>query len=111
MGAYPCDSAVIQRGPRSCALLARFQAASSVQTRDAGSLAPPSAEPTLLSPRQHFKQLVEQLEVKGVGIVDQALNEAFQILKKVPAGGEAWRAGGSGGSAAAEAGTVLARSD
>uniref|UniRef100_A0A8C9PHG3 Calcium voltage-gated channel auxiliary subunit alpha2delta 4 n=1 Tax=Spermophilus dauricus TaxID=99837 RepID=A0A8C9PHG3_SPEDA len=30
----------------------------------------------------HFKQLVEELVVKGVGVVDQALNEAFQILKK-----------------------------
>uniref|UniRef100_A0A8C6AE20 Calcium voltage-gated channel auxiliary subunit alpha2delta 4 n=1 Tax=Marmota marmota marmota TaxID=9994 RepID=A0A8C6AE20_MARMA len=32
--------------------------------------------------REHFKQLVEELVVKGVGVVDQALNEAFQILKK-----------------------------
>uniref|UniRef100_A0A8D2B7U0 Calcium voltage-gated channel auxiliary subunit alpha2delta 4 n=1 Tax=Sciurus vulgaris TaxID=55149 RepID=A0A8D2B7U0_SCIVU len=32
--------------------------------------------------REHFKQLVDELAVKGVGIVDQALSEAFQILKK-----------------------------
>ncbi|KAM6171830.1 voltage-dependent calcium channel subunit alpha-2/delta-4 [Erethizon dorsatum] len=32
--------------------------------------------------REHFKQLVDELVVKGVGVVDQALNEAFQILKQ-----------------------------
>uniref|UniRef100_A0A2K5RQS4 Calcium voltage-gated channel auxiliary subunit alpha2delta 4 n=1 Tax=Cebus imitator TaxID=2715852 RepID=A0A2K5RQS4_CEBIM len=32
--------------------------------------------------REHFKLLVEELMVKGVGIVDQALREAFEILKK-----------------------------
>ncbi|XP_007935221.2 voltage-dependent calcium channel subunit alpha-2/delta-4 [Orycteropus afer afer] len=32
--------------------------------------------------REHFKQLVEKLMVKGVGILDQALSEAFQILKQ-----------------------------
>ncbi|KAM9674102.1 voltage-dependent calcium channel subunit alpha-2/delta-4 [Trichechus inunguis] len=32
--------------------------------------------------REHFKQLVEELMVKGVGIVNQALSEAFQILKQ-----------------------------
>uniref|UniRef100_A0A8C7ASV4 Calcium voltage-gated channel auxiliary subunit alpha2delta 4 n=1 Tax=Neovison vison TaxID=452646 RepID=A0A8C7ASV4_NEOVI len=32
--------------------------------------------------REHFKQLVDELLVKGVGVVDQALIEAFQILKK-----------------------------
>ncbi|EPY86957.1 voltage-dependent calcium channel subunit alpha-2/delta-4 [Camelus ferus] len=30
----------------------------------------------------HFKQLVDELMVKGVGVVDQALSEAFQILKQ-----------------------------
>ncbi|XP_011519343.1 voltage-dependent calcium channel subunit alpha-2/delta-4 isoform X1 [Homo sapiens] len=34
--------------------------------------------------REHFKLLVEELMVKGVGVVDQALREAFQILKQVP---------------------------
>uniref|UniRef100_A0A2K5UH25 Calcium voltage-gated channel auxiliary subunit alpha2delta 4 n=1 Tax=Macaca fascicularis TaxID=9541 RepID=A0A2K5UH25_MACFA len=32
--------------------------------------------------REHFKLLVEELMVKGVGVVDQALREAFQILKQ-----------------------------
>nr|XP_003410807.1 voltage-dependent calcium channel subunit alpha-2/delta-4 [Loxodonta africana] len=32
--------------------------------------------------REHFKQLVEELMVRGVGIVNQALSEAFQILKQ-----------------------------
>ncbi|XP_004773795.1 voltage-dependent calcium channel subunit alpha-2/delta-4 [Mustela putorius furo] len=32
--------------------------------------------------REHFKQLVDELMVKGVGVVNQALIEAFQILKK-----------------------------
>ncbi|KAF6338975.1 calcium voltage-gated channel auxiliary subunit alpha2delta 4 [Rhinolophus ferrumequinum] len=32
--------------------------------------------------REHFKQLVDKLMVKGVGVVDQALREAFQILKQ-----------------------------
>uniref|UniRef100_A0A2K6SER8 Calcium voltage-gated channel auxiliary subunit alpha2delta 4 n=1 Tax=Saimiri boliviensis boliviensis TaxID=39432 RepID=A0A2K6SER8_SAIBB len=32
--------------------------------------------------REHFKLLVEELMVKGVGIVDQALREAFEILKQ-----------------------------
>ncbi|KAM5333273.1 voltage-dependent calcium channel subunit alpha-2/delta-4 isoform 7-T8 [Glossophaga mutica] len=32
--------------------------------------------------REHFKQLVDDLMVKGVGVVDQALREAFQILKQ-----------------------------
>ncbi|XP_036154849.1 voltage-dependent calcium channel subunit alpha-2/delta-4 [Myotis myotis] len=32
--------------------------------------------------REHFKQLVSELVVKGVGVVDQALREAFQILKR-----------------------------
>ncbi|XP_045051452.2 voltage-dependent calcium channel subunit alpha-2/delta-4 isoform X1 [Desmodus rotundus] len=32
--------------------------------------------------REHFKQLVNELMVKGVGVVDQALREAFQILKQ-----------------------------
>ncbi|XP_011366186.1 voltage-dependent calcium channel subunit alpha-2/delta-4 [Pteropus vampyrus] len=32
--------------------------------------------------REHFKQLVDELMVKGVGVVDQALREAFQILNQ-----------------------------
>uniref|UniRef100_A0A8B7WJ61 LOW QUALITY PROTEIN: voltage-dependent calcium channel subunit alpha-2/delta-4-like n=1 Tax=Castor canadensis TaxID=51338 RepID=A0A8B7WJ61_CASCN len=32
--------------------------------------------------REHFKQLVEELMVKGVGVVNRALSEAFQILKQ-----------------------------
>uniref|UniRef100_A0A667IHT0 Calcium voltage-gated channel auxiliary subunit alpha2delta 4 n=1 Tax=Lynx canadensis TaxID=61383 RepID=A0A667IHT0_LYNCA len=32
--------------------------------------------------REHFKQLVDELMVKGVGVVNQALTEAFQILKQ-----------------------------
>ncbi|XP_027713143.1 voltage-dependent calcium channel subunit alpha-2/delta-4 [Vombatus ursinus] len=32
--------------------------------------------------REHFKQLVEELMVKGVGIVNKALSEAFRILKQ-----------------------------
>ena len=32
---------------------------------------------------QHFKQLVDELMVKGVGVVDRALREAFQILQQV----------------------------
>ncbi|XP_058415112.1 voltage-dependent calcium channel subunit alpha-2/delta-4 [Diceros bicornis minor] len=32
--------------------------------------------------REHFKQLVDELMVKGVGVVNQALSEAFQILKQ-----------------------------
>ncbi|XP_021523490.2 voltage-dependent calcium channel subunit alpha-2/delta-4 isoform X3 [Aotus nancymaae] len=32
--------------------------------------------------REHFKLLVEELMVKGVGVVDQALREAFEILKQ-----------------------------
>ncbi|XP_008570658.1 PREDICTED: voltage-dependent calcium channel subunit alpha-2/delta-4 [Galeopterus variegatus] len=32
--------------------------------------------------REHFKQLVDGLMVKGVGVVNQALSEAFQILKQ-----------------------------
>ncbi|KAM7116079.1 LOW QUALITY PROTEIN: voltage-dependent calcium channel subunit alpha-2/delta-4 [Molossus nigricans] len=32
--------------------------------------------------REHFKQLVNELMVKGMGVVDQALREAFQILKQ-----------------------------
>ncbi|XP_042529219.1 voltage-dependent calcium channel subunit alpha-2/delta-4-like, partial [Dipodomys spectabilis] len=32
--------------------------------------------------REHFKQLVDELMVKGVGVVSQALTEAFQILKQ-----------------------------
>ncbi|KAL6088561.1 hypothetical protein STEG23_030555 [Scotinomys teguina] len=32
--------------------------------------------------REHFKQLVDELMVKGVGIVSQALIEAFQILNQ-----------------------------
>ncbi|XP_076423888.1 voltage-dependent calcium channel subunit alpha-2/delta-4 isoform X3 [Peromyscus maniculatus bairdii] len=32
--------------------------------------------------REHFKQLVEELMVKGVGVVSQALIEAFQILNQ-----------------------------
>ncbi|XP_054095152.2 voltage-dependent calcium channel subunit alpha-2/delta-4 isoform X1 [Callithrix jacchus] len=32
--------------------------------------------------REHFKLLVEELVVKGVGVVDQALREAFEILKQ-----------------------------
>ncbi|XP_028736336.1 voltage-dependent calcium channel subunit alpha-2/delta-4 isoform X1 [Peromyscus leucopus] len=32
--------------------------------------------------REHFKQLVEELMVKGVGVVSQALTEAFQILNQ-----------------------------
>uniref|UniRef100_A0A8C0TTZ4 Decapping mRNA 1B n=2 Tax=Canis lupus familiaris TaxID=9615 RepID=A0A8C0TTZ4_CANLF len=32
--------------------------------------------------REHFKQLVDELMVKGVGIVNPALTEAFQILKQ-----------------------------
>lgn len=34
--------------------------------------------------------------VKGVGVVSQALTEAFQILNQVPAAGEAWEGGGRG---------------
>nr|XP_021506241.1 voltage-dependent calcium channel subunit alpha-2/delta-4 isoform X2 [Meriones unguiculatus] len=32
--------------------------------------------------REHFKQLVDELMVKGVGVVSQALIEAFEILKR-----------------------------
>nr|XP_008533355.1 PREDICTED: voltage-dependent calcium channel subunit alpha-2/delta-4 isoform X4 [Equus przewalskii] len=32
--------------------------------------------------REHFKQLVDELMVKGVGVVNQALTEAFQILNQ-----------------------------
>uniref|UniRef100_A0A8D1R7H3 Calcium voltage-gated channel auxiliary subunit alpha2delta 4 n=1 Tax=Sus scrofa TaxID=9823 RepID=A0A8D1R7H3_PIG len=32
--------------------------------------------------REHFKQLVDELMVKGVGVVDRALSEAFQILQQ-----------------------------
>ncbi|XP_031239916.1 voltage-dependent calcium channel subunit alpha-2/delta-4 [Mastomys coucha] len=32
--------------------------------------------------REHFKQLVDELMVKGIGIVSQALIEAFEILKQ-----------------------------
>ncbi|XP_015419820.1 PREDICTED: voltage-dependent calcium channel subunit alpha-2/delta-4 isoform X2 [Myotis davidii] len=32
--------------------------------------------------REHFKQLVSELVAKGVGVMDQALKEAFQILKR-----------------------------
>uniref|UniRef100_H0WHZ2 Calcium voltage-gated channel auxiliary subunit alpha2delta 4 n=1 Tax=Otolemur garnettii TaxID=30611 RepID=H0WHZ2_OTOGA len=32
--------------------------------------------------REHFKQLVDELMVKGVGVVNQALSEAFQILQQ-----------------------------
>ncbi|NP_001391289.1 voltage-dependent calcium channel subunit alpha-2/delta-4 isoform 6 [Mus musculus] len=32
--------------------------------------------------REHFKQLVDELMVKGVGVVSQALIEAFEILKQ-----------------------------
>ncbi|KAK7826299.1 hypothetical protein U0070_021313, partial [Myodes glareolus] len=32
--------------------------------------------------REHFKQLVDELMVKGVGVVSQALIEAFQILNQ-----------------------------
>ncbi|XP_036353208.2 voltage-dependent calcium channel subunit alpha-2/delta-4 [Ochotona princeps] len=32
--------------------------------------------------REHFKQLVDELVVKGVGIVNPALSEAFQILQQ-----------------------------
>ncbi|XP_039092280.1 voltage-dependent calcium channel subunit alpha-2/delta-4 [Hyaena hyaena] len=32
--------------------------------------------------REHFKQLVDELMVKGVGVVNQALTEAFQILQQ-----------------------------
>lgn len=44
----------------------------------------PSTDTPLVSyPLQHFKQLVSELVAKGVGVVDQALREAFQILKRV----------------------------
>ncbi|KAM5264365.1 voltage-dependent calcium channel subunit alpha-2/delta-4 [Ctenodactylus gundi] len=38
--------------------------------------------------REHFKQLVDELVVKGVGVVDQALSEAFQILKQFQEAGQ-----------------------
>lgn len=34
--------------------------------------------------------------VKGVGVVSQALIEAFEILNQVPTAGEAWEGGGRG---------------
>uniref|UniRef100_A0A8C6EDB7 Calcium voltage-gated channel auxiliary subunit alpha2delta 4 n=1 Tax=Microcebus murinus TaxID=30608 RepID=A0A8C6EDB7_MICMU len=33
--------------------------------------------------REHFKQLVDELMVKGVGVVNPALSEAFQILQQL----------------------------
>ena len=43
-----------------------------------------TTDPPLISYlQQHFKQLVDELMVKGVGVVDQALREAFQILQQV----------------------------
>ncbi|XP_021105457.1 voltage-dependent calcium channel subunit alpha-2/delta-4 [Heterocephalus glaber] len=38
--------------------------------------------------REHFKQLVDELVVKGMGVVDQALIEAFQILKQFQGAGQ-----------------------
>ncbi|KAG5212667.1 hypothetical protein JEQ12_015096 [Ovis aries] len=38
--------------------------------------------------REHFKQLVDELMVKGVGVVDQALREAFQILQQFQEAGQ-----------------------
>lgn len=32
---------------------------------------------------QHFKQLVEELQAKGVGTVNKALTESFKILREV----------------------------
>lgn len=57
----------------------------------------PSTDTPLVSyPLQHFKQLVNELVVKGVGVVDQALREAFQILKRVLHLGEPRERGGVG---------------
>lgn len=36
-----------------------------------------------LSPCQHFKQLVDELQAKGVGTVNKALTESFKILREV----------------------------
>uniref|UniRef100_A0A8C9E350 VWFA domain-containing protein n=1 Tax=Phocoena sinus TaxID=42100 RepID=A0A8C9E350_PHOSS len=38
--------------------------------------------------REHFKQLVDKLMVKGVGVVGQALSEAFQILQQFQEAGQ-----------------------
>ncbi|XP_033723219.1 voltage-dependent calcium channel subunit alpha-2/delta-4 [Tursiops truncatus] len=38
--------------------------------------------------REHFKQLVDKLMVKGVGVVSQALSEAFQILQQFQEAGQ-----------------------
>uniref|UniRef100_A0A4W2IBM9 Calcium voltage-gated channel auxiliary subunit alpha2delta 4 n=1 Tax=Bos indicus x Bos taurus TaxID=30522 RepID=A0A4W2IBM9_BOBOX len=38
--------------------------------------------------REHFKQLVDELMVKGVGVVDRALREAFQILQQFQEAGQ-----------------------
>ncbi|XP_043943440.1 voltage-dependent calcium channel subunit alpha-2/delta-4 isoform X2 [Protopterus annectens] len=38
--------------------------------------------------REHFKQLVDELHAKGVGIVSKALTEAFQILNKFKENGQ-----------------------
>ncbi|XP_007469581.1 PREDICTED: voltage-dependent calcium channel subunit alpha-2/delta-4 [Lipotes vexillifer] len=38
--------------------------------------------------REHFKQLVDKLMVKGVGAVGQALSEAFQILQQFQEAGQ-----------------------
>uniref|UniRef100_A0A8D2N997 Calcium voltage-gated channel auxiliary subunit alpha2delta 4 n=1 Tax=Zonotrichia albicollis TaxID=44394 RepID=A0A8D2N997_ZONAL len=37
--------------------------------------------------REHFKQLVEELQAKGVGTVSKALTESFKILREVRVGG------------------------
>ncbi|TKC45811.1 hypothetical protein EI555_021314, partial [Monodon monoceros] len=46
--------------------------------------------------REHFKQLVDKLMVKGVGVVGRALSEAFQILQQVRQLAEQGRWGGEG---------------
>lgn len=42
-----------------------------------------------LSSCQHFKQLVEELQAKGVGTVSKALTESFKILREVRVGADA----------------------
>lgn len=39
-----------------------------------------------LSSCQHFKQLVDELQAKGVGTVNKALTESFKILREVRVG-------------------------
>lgn len=57
---------------------------------------PSTDTPPVSYPLQHFKQLVSELVVKGVGVVDQALREAFQILKQVLHLGKPRERGGVG---------------